>query len=343
MESVIEIYQDDHKGQIQVNQLLTQGNICRDENLDYTCGIYDEDGELIATGSCAGPTLRCLTVSKAHQGEGLLNLIVSHLIEVQAQRGNFHLFVYTKAATAKFFQDLGFFPIAKVEGLVFMENRQGGFLRYCKKLERTEAAPAAAIVMNANPFTLGHRYLLERAAEENAAVHLFLLSEEAGPIPFAVRKKLVKEGIADLDNVVLHESGPYLISSATFPSYFLKSPDRVVRAHAALDLALFQSIAETLGISSRYAGEEPFSHTTGIYNQTMARELPKRGIDFRQIPRLEVNGKAVSASAVRQAIHDNVLDTVRDMLPEHVYRFFAGPEGAAVRAAIRTQQDVIHH
>ncbi len=343
MESVSEIYQDDHKRQIQVDQLLVQGDICRDENLDYTCGIFSEDGDLIATGSCSGPTLRCLTVSQAHQGEGLLNLIVSHLIEVQAQRGNFHLFVYTKVETAKFFQDLGFFPIAKVEGLVFMENRQSGFLRYCKKLERTQTVPAAAIVMNANPFTLGHRYLVERALAENPVVHLFLLSEEAGPIPFAIRKKLVAEGISDLDGVILHESGPYLISSATFPSYFLKSPDRVIRAHAALDLALFQSIAETLGISSRYAGEEPLSHTTGIYNQTMAQELPKAGITFREIPRLRVNGRTVSASAVRQAIHDDALDTVRDMLPENVYRFFDGPEGAAVRTAIQSRKDVIHH
>lgn len=189
MENVSEIHPNDHKGQIQVNHLLEQEDIRRDENLDYTCGIFDDDGNLIATGSCSGPTLRCLAVSQAYQGEGLLNQIVTHLGEVQAQRGNFHLFLYTKAETAKFFQDLGFFPIAKVEGLFFLENRQGGFQSYCGRLKRAEGFPAAAIVMNANPFTLGHRYLLEQAAAQNAAVHLFLLSEEAGPIPFAVRKK----------------------------------------------------------------------------------------------------------------------------------------------------------
>lgn len=154
---------------------------------------------------------------------------------------------------------------------------------------------------------------------------------------------MVLEGISGLKGIVLHESGPYLISSASFPSYFLKSPDQVVRAHAALDLALFRSIAETLGISSRYAGEEPFSHTTGIYNQIMAQELPKNGIAFHQIPRLTVNGRAVSASAVRQAIHDGALERVRDMLPEGVYRFFAGPEGEAVRAVIQAEQNVVHH
>ena len=114
-----------------------------------------------------------------------------------------HLFVYTKPGSAKFFKDLGFSEIAEVPGLlVFLENRRDGFSGYLKRLEKKKRpGQAAAIVMNANPFTLGHRHLVETAAAENDWLHLFLLSEEAGPIPFAVRKKLVQEGVADLPNV----------------------------------------------------------------------------------------------------------------------------------------------
>ena len=237
---------NDTSAQKQMDVLLEQEGIRRDGNLDYTCGLFDEDWKLAATGSCFGNTIRCLAVSNDRQGEGLLNQIVTHLMEVQAERGNTRLFLYTKPKSAKFFGNLGFYEIARVEGnLVFMENRRRGFGDFCSALEKARrGGRSAAIVMNANPFTLGHLHLVERAAAENDTVHLFVLSEEAGPIPFAVRKRLVEAGTAHLPNVVRHDSGPYIISSATFPSYFLKDEDTVIRTHAALDLEIFGKIAQ---------------------------------------------------------------------------------------------------
>ena len=185
----------DARAQKQVDALLEREGIRRDGNLDYTCGLFDDDWRLIATGSCFGNTIRCLAVDRERQGEGLLNQILTHLTEVQAQRGNTHLFLYTKPRSAKFFGDLGFFEIARLENLVFMENRRRGFDSYRAALEKTrQEGSSAAIVMNANPFTLGHLHLVERAAAENDSLHLFILSQEASPIPFAVRKRLVQEG-----------------------------------------------------------------------------------------------------------------------------------------------------
>lgn len=156
----------------QVDQLLQKEGIRRDGNLDYICGMYDEDYNLVATGSCFHNTIRCLAVSHTRQGEGLLNQIVSHLMEVQAQRGNYHVFLYTKPSSAKFFGDLVFYEIARVEGkLVFMENRRRGFSDFCNALTpRNGAGKTAAIVMNANPFTRGHRYLVEQAAKEEERI-----------------------------------------------------------------------------------------------------------------------------------------------------------------------------
>ena len=241
----------DVRAQKQVDSLLKQEGIRRDGNLDYTCGLFDEDWKLAATGSCFGNTIRCLAVDRGRQGEGLLNQIATHLMEVQTARGNTHLFLYTKPQSAKFFGDLGFWEIARVENsLVFMENRRRGFSDYLAALEKTRReGRSAAIVMNANPFTLGHLHLVEKAAAECDAVHLFVLSEEAGPIPFPVRRRLVREGAAHLPNVICHDSGPYIISSATFPSYFLKDKDTVIRAHAALDLEVFGKIALCLNIT----------------------------------------------------------------------------------------------
>lgn len=332
--------------QDQLDRLLTAEGIRRDGNLDYSCGIFDEEERLIATGSCFGNTLRCLAVARDHQGEGLLNRIIGHLIEVQLERGNSHLFLYTKPNAARFMTDLGFYEIARVDGeLVFMENRRTGFRSYCAALEkkRVEADRIAAVVMNANPFTLGHRYLIERASEENDVVHLFLLSEEAGPIPYAVRRRLVEEGTGDFTNVILHESGPYIISSATFPSYFLKDGDAVVRTQAKLDLTVFARIARSLGIQRRYVGEEPASHVTGLYNEIMSARLPELGIECRIVPRLRAGDRIVSASAVRQAIHDGNPEAIRDLVPESTYRYFTGPQSEAVRSAIQSAADVIHH
>lgn len=75
------IHPDDRRGMAQVRALLEQEGISLDGNLDYTCGLFDENDNLAATGSSFGATLRCFAVDRAHQGEGLLNQIVSHLVE----------------------------------------------------------------------------------------------------------------------------------------------------------------------------------------------------------------------------------------------------------------------
>lgn len=345
MASIGEIASWDKRGTAQMDALLLSEGIRRDRNLDYSCGVFDDDGSLIAAGSCFHNTLRCLAVSSAHRGEGLMNQVVSHLLEKQTERGNTHVFLYTKAANDRIFRDLGFREIARVEGeLVFMENRRDGFPRYLNSLEKTrQEGKCAAVVMNANPFTLGHRHLIERAAAEDDWLHLFLLSEEAGPIPYAVRKQLVKEGVADLPNVILHDSGPYIISSATFPSYFLRDEDAAILAHAKLDLAVFGKIAAALGVTARYAGEEKSSHVTALYNRVMAEKLPEAGVAFHEISRLALGGETVSASTVRQAIHDGELEMIAFMLPESTRRYFESAEAAPVIAAIRAMDEARHY
>ena len=111
--AISQIYPSDRRANTQINKLLLAEGIRRDANLDYTCGMYDDEMNIIATGSCFGNTLRCMAVSSAHQGEGLMNQIVTHLISVQFERGNTHLFLYTKCNSAKFFGDLGFYEIAQ--------------------------------------------------------------------------------------------------------------------------------------------------------------------------------------------------------------------------------------
>lgn len=336
----------DKRTMAQLYALLEREGISLDGHLDYTCGLFDEeDGQLVATGSSFGPTLRCFAVDRRRQGEGLLNQLVSHLTGRLAERGVTHLFVYTKCESAKYFSDLGFYEIARVDGAVsFLENRRRGFSQYCENLARFRGGDSsAAVVMNANPFTLGHRYLVERAAEEQDRVHLFVLSEEAGPIPFSVRWRLVREGVADLPNVICHASGPYMISRATFPSYFQRDETAVIQSHALLDAELFRAISKALGVTARYVGEEPSSVVTGLYNQVLADRLPSMGVQCVVLPRRYAGDRPISASTVRQAIHDGQLEDVRPLVPETTWRYFGSPEARPVIAAIRREADVVHY
>lgn len=329
----------------QVDALLVENGITRDANLDYICAMVDEENRVIATGSCFGATLRCFAVSQQHQGEGLLNEVVSHLMEYQMARGYTHLFLYTKIKSAKFFQSLGFYEIARVDGtLVFMENRRNGFPSYLSRLEKT-ARPgvSGAIVMNANPFTLGHQYLVETAAGRCDTLHLFLLSEDASLVPFGVRKQLVQAGTAHLKNVVLHDSGPYIISNATFPSYFLKDDAAVIQGHAKLDLAIFVRIARALGVTVRFVGEEPTSQVTGLYNEIMAAQLPENGIDCVILPRKQALGKAISASTVRAALQAGDWQTLSQLVPQTTLDYFKSSEAEPVLKRIRSAANVIHY
>ena len=345
---ISQIYPSNKRALTQIDALLQQEGITRDKNLDYICAMYDADYKVIGTGSCFGNTLRCFAVSSAHQGEGLLNEIITHLINVQYERGNHHLFLYTKVKSAKFFHDLGFYEIAQVEDtLVFMENKRTGFADYLEKLKKEGTQQTSgrigALVMNANPFTLGHLYLAEKASAECDVLHLFVVSEDASLVPFKTRLELIKKGTANLRNIVIHESGPYIISNATFPSYFLKDEEAVINGHARLDLAVFKRIAEVLGINVRYVGEEPNSQVTGIYNNIMAEELPKAGIECVIVPRIESGGKAISASDVRQAIKEENWEKLKTLVPETTYAYFTSEEAQDVIRKIRNTDNVIHY
>ena len=344
--SVSRIYPNNKRIMAQVDALLAQEGIQRDKNLDYTCGIFDDDFRVIATGSCFGNTLRCFAVDHTHQGEGLMNEVVSHLVDYQASIGNIRLFLYTKPGTAKFFGDLGFYEIARVtERLVFMENRRNGFSEYLDALkkDRHESGVSAAIVMNANPFTLGHQYLVETAAAQCDTLHLFVVSEDASFFPADVRKRLVQEGVRHLPNVLVHDCGPYMISSATFPSYFLKDSETVIETQAQLDVQIFIRIANALHISSRYVGEEPTSQVTGIYNQIMAAMLPEAGISCNIIPRKAIDGKPISASTVRMAIKTGDNTMLRSLLPLSTWEWLQTPEAEPVIRRIQNEDNVIHY
>lgn len=339
------IFENDQFRRKDLQELVKKAGIQLDKNLDYTCGAVDEEGKLVATGSLYQNTLRCLAVLPEYQGEGLLNLIVTHLIETETSRGNFHLFVYTKPKAAKFFKQLGFYEIAANSQLVFLENERTGFSDYLADLAAASPAPApktAGIVMNANPFTLGHQYLVQQAAENNDLVHLFVVSEDSSFFAFKDRYQLIKDGVSQWSNVILHETGPYLISSATFPSYFQPDDDSVIQSEAGTDAQIFGQIAEKLGITKRYVGTEPFSHVTQLYNQEL-RQVLEPMVELVEVPRLSLDDQAVSASKVRELLKADKLAEAEKLLPKATCDFLQTAPGQAVIEKLKQSDSVVHY
>ena len=307
----------------------------------HSCGLeYDpaiqfsvllmENDEIAATGSLDGATIKCVAVSPAHQGEDLTAQVMTALMNRAAQAGHRHLMLYTKPRNQYLFQPLGFHPVIRTADVLLMENRRGGLNRFLQELTKPadEEKPVGCIVANCNPFTHGHRYLIEKAASECAWVHLFILSENRGMFTPDQRLEMAKAGCADLPNVLIHPTGPYLVSSSTFPTYFIKDKQRVDDIHCELDLRLFgEKIAPALGITRRYAGTEPGCAVTAQYNARMKKLLPTYGIELIEVERKAVSGNFISASHVRKLIGEGRWSELTALLPESTLKIINTKEG----------------
>lgn len=305
---------------------LRRAGLDADHGVETTALIWDGD-ELIACGSRQRNVLKCIAVDPARQGEGLTATLLTALRQDAVKAGHRHLFLYTKPQNQAMFASLFFYPIARTDKVLLMENVRGGIGSFLDSLE----APCwegniGAIVMHCNPFTRGHRWLIEQAAGECDHLYLFILSEDRGLFPAADRLELVRRGTADLPNVTVHPTGPYLISSATFPTYFLKDKAKAEDVHCALDIAVFTKyFVPHFGIARRYLGTEPNCPVTGRYNELLIHQLPPAGVALSIFDRLEDGGTPISASAVRgllgqgrpEDLHRLVPDTTFDYLVSH--------------------------
>ena len=176
----------------------------------------------------------------------------------------------------------------------------------------TTMQPTGCIVMNCNPFTLGHRYLIEQAAKQVERLYVMVVREDCSLFAYTERKAMVEQGVADIENVNVIDGSDYAISRATFPTYFLKRLDDAADTQMLLDLDLFRRhIAPALGATVRFVGTEPTDQLTRRYNQLMHEALK----DVRETARLEKDGNAVSASRVRKAMEEGDMNTIRQLVP----------------------------
>lgn len=278
---------------------------------EVTVNLYDDDENIVGTGSLCGNILKYIAVDDNLQGEGGAASIVSRLVSIAYMSGRRRLFLFTKAQNEFLFRSLGFFTLASTDEVVYMENSRNGLSSYLDSLEKGTGIQGA-VVANCNPFTLGHRYLMETAAAQVDTLHVFIVSEDASDFSFRDRFEMVRRGTRDIMNLILHESGDYIISHSTFPTYFIKSTQDAASINAELDLTLFgKRIAPALGITKRFVGSEPYCVVTNAYNKMMKKLLPTYGIEVIELPRKD----GISASMVRKAMreHDDAL--LKSLLP----------------------------
>lgn len=311
----------------------------------YVVVTRDEDGdEILAGGGLDGNVIKCVAVSESARSEGLMNILVSRLIAIAREEGRESVKAFTKPENEGIFKSLGFTLLASSPKAILMENGSGGLPEYRKYLESL-ARPGrnGAIVMNANPFTKGHRYLVEQTASQVDNLYVIVVKEDRSRFPYVERKAMIEAGCAGLDNVVVCEGSDYAISAATFPTYFLKKLDDATDTQIALDLDLFVNhIAKPLGVTVRFAGSEPEDALTRRYNELMAEILPgtsvavvrqahqpdpelvkgsalrqaRRPIDFVEIPRLEQKGKPLSATSLRRALDKGGFKEAMEYIPK---------------------------
>jgi [citrate (pro-3S)-lyase] ligase len=311
---------DSESETLEVADFLARFGLGFEERPDYAV-VLRLAGKMAGTGSFKGEVLRNLAVRDDLRGLGLTKTLVTALMREQTRRGIVHFFVFTKPGNAHMFSELGFKEIAGAPRLAsLLETGIGSLGQWCRETAEAVSglpSPRAALVMNCNPYTLGHEALIEKASRENEAVLVLVVREDLSFFPFADRFRLVEEGAEKFQNVRVLPSGRYIISQATFPTYFLKEEDRA-EARSALDLGLFaEKIAPALAISRRYAGEEPLCPLTRKYNEAMLKILPPKGVEVVVTPRVTAGEKIISATYVREAFQKRDWAALADLAPKN--------------------------
>ncbi len=324
-----------------VLELLKGQGIGLDPFVDQTYSYFEGD-KLVGTASVAGSTIRSIAIAIHKQGSNTLAEMMNDVMEILYDAGHGNIFIYTKPDAVGSFQNIGFYEVDRAEvehdGVVLLERKPDGIRNFVKTIERlkTDHEEIGAIVMNANPFTFGHQYLIEYAAAHCDFLYVFVVSSEKSVFPFDTRMNLIKEGTKHIENVYVLNGGTYIISGATFPNYFLKAPDRATNLQAKLDITIFaRYFVKALNIKKRFIGTESYCGTTEIYNETMKEVLTRFDVEVCEIPRKTIGETPISASMVRKLIKEGEIEAVMPFVPITTFDFLMSKDAKSIIEAIQ--------
>lgn len=308
----------------EIEKFLATFHLEYDKDILKTFYITDLEDEIIGTISVSNNTIKDFALNENFQGENLSSKLIDTALSFFRERKVTTYFVFTKPIYKKTFESFGFRILAETNKTIMLE---GGIKKLEEEIEQiknkvsielaplNDEADACAIVMNANPITNGHVYLIEEAAKRHNIVLVFLVEEDKSVFSFKERESFAYLATRRLKNVCILRSTPYIVSNLTFPDYFLENPTDKIVENAKIDAIIFRDyFMKSLFIKCRYVGSETKEKMV-LYNQTLKEILQDK---LEIIDRFSQEGKIVSASTVRSLLENGKIEEALTLVPREI-------------------------
>jgi [citrate (pro-3S)-lyase] ligase len=304
-------------------------------DIDYAILVYDEH-EVIATASIANNVMKCFVVHSAYTGQNVSGLMFKHLTDYLEAKGITHYFVFTTPENEEIFKSFNMTRIVLTMNTVLLEGGAeiNTVLKNLKKEYNLSDNKKSCVIINANPMTLGHLYLIETAAKKSNELLVFVVSEDLSTFPFKARFNIIKEATKHLENVTVLPSLSYLVSRISFPKYFLKEDVLIKDEQTLLDVLIYKGYySKIFNINKRFLGTEPYSPNTSKYNSVLKNYL---GNHIEIIERKEIYDAPISASYIRKLIKQNNIIKIKDYVPKATYDYLLSEDGQLLIEYIQT-------
>lgn len=303
-----------------VKEFLDKFDLKYADDIDKTFYLED-DNKIIGTISISAYIIKDLAVDPSYQGENLASTLINETLNYFRINNIFSYQVFTKAIYEETFKNLGFRVLVRTDKLVMLEGGVSSIDEEINKIKKVlelnfstldENTQLAAVVLNANPITNGHIHLIEEAKKQYNHVVVFIVEEDKSIFSFKERLSLAYLATRRLSNVYVMASSKYIVSSLTFPDYFLKNETEKIEENAKVDALIFKNyFMKKLHIKKRFVGSED-NNKMQIYNQTLKDIL---GDELEIIDRLKEDGEVVSAKKVRSLLEEGKIDEALKYCP----------------------------
>lgn len=316
------------ESEIKTIKLFLNGNDLLFDELIEKSFYIEENDEVLGTISIYKNIIKCFAVKKEYRSENYGGILISYILNYFYQNNINHFMVYTKLEYANLFLNSNFKEVIRTSNVIILESGSPLITDYVKDIRKkieyhfdinVDEADIASIVVNCNPVTTGHLDLIEHIAKNHSYVIVFLLEEDLSMFTYKERMSMLYLATSYLSNVLIVPSGEYIISSLTFPNYFLKNEDLKNDEWSKTDALIFNKyFMPILNISKRYVGSETKGYMLR-YNNTLKFILEDKLVE---VERFKENDIDISASAVRTLIKENKIDEALKYIPNQVKTFF---------------------
>ena len=321
--------------QVEQIELLKKYHLDYEYDITYAILVLDED-KVIGTASIANNVMKCFAVENEYSGQNITGLMFNHLVQVLSERNIYHFFVFTTPDNEKIFTSFNMKTVVQTMNTVLLEGGDNieNVLTNLKKEYKLSDNKKGCIIVNANPMTNGHLYLIEEAAKLHDELLVFVVSEDLSSFPFKDRFEIINDATKHLSNVTVLPTLSYLVSKITFPKYFLKDDILIKDEQTLVDVLVYKEYYRRIfNITNRYVGTEPLSITTNKYNKVL-KDYLAQGVTI--IERKQIGDTPISASIVRSFIKNNELDNIKEFVPTATYDYLMSEKGQSIIKEIQS-------